>query len=57
MLLQAMSDLFALTRIHSDILFRNDDYVAAEKAKAVQKLIERLSGTLRGVALPLVQKA
>ena len=57
MLLQAMGDIFALTRIHSDILFRNDDYVAAEKAKAVQKLIERLSGSLRNVAVPLVGSA
>ena len=26
-----MADLFALERIHGDILFRNDDYIAPEK--------------------------
>ncbi len=31
---QAMADLFALDRIYSDITFRNDDYIAPEKAKA-----------------------
>ena len=29
-----MADLFALDRIYSDITFRNDDYIAPEKAKA-----------------------
>ena len=52
--LQAMCDLFALGRIQSDIIFRNDDYVAAEKAKAIQKLIENLAKELRLVAVPLV---
>ena len=53
--LQAMCDLFALGRIQSDIIFRNDDYVAAEKAKAIQKLIENLAKELRLVAVPLVR--
>lgn len=51
--LKAMADLFALERIHSDIIFRNDDYIAPEKAKAIMKMIESLSGELRGVAVPL----
>ena len=29
--LKALADLFALDRIHSDIIFRNDDYIAPEK--------------------------
>ena len=52
--MQAMCDLFALTRIHSDLMFRNDDYVAGEKAKAIQKLIEALCKELRNIAVPLV---
>ena len=52
--LQAMCDLFALGRIQSDTIFRNDDYVAAEKSKAIQKLIESLCKELRQVAVPLV---
>ncbi|KAL4429343.1 hypothetical protein ABPG77_005117 [Micractinium sp. CCAP 211/92] len=52
--LKALADLFALDRIHSDIIFRNDDYIAPEKAKAIQRLIEGLCGELRGVAVPLV---
>lgn len=52
--LKAMADLFALERIHSDIVFRNDDYIAPEKAKAIARLVERLCGELRGVAVPLV---
>ena len=50
-----MCDLFALTRIQSDIIFRNDDYVAGEKAKAIQKLVESLCKELRNVAVPLVR--
>jgi acyl-CoA oxidase len=52
--LKAMADLFALERIHADVLFRNDDYVAPEKEKAIRKMIEHLCAELRGVALPLV---
>ena len=32
MAVQAVADLFSLQRIHQDILFCNDDYVACEKA-------------------------
>ncbi|KAK9811518.1 hypothetical protein WJX72_005162 [[Myrmecia] bisecta] len=52
--LKAMADLFALQRIQSDIIFRNDDYVAPEKQKAIQRLIEILCSELRSVAVPLV---
>ena len=52
--LQAMADLFALQRIQQDILFRNDDYVAPEKAKAIKRMIEKLCSELRGVCCPLV---
>ncbi|KAL3157409.1 hypothetical protein ABBQ32_011884 [Trebouxia sp. C0010 RCD-2024] len=52
--IKAMADLFALQRIHQDILFRNDDYVAPEKAKAIKRMIEKLCGELRGVCCPLV---
>ncbi|KAK9822656.1 hypothetical protein WJX81_004971 [Elliptochloris bilobata] len=52
--LKAMADVFALQRIHADVLFRNDDYVAAEKAKAIGRLLEHLWRELREVALPLV---
>jgi acyl-CoA oxidase len=52
--LKAMADLFALDRIHADVLFRNDDYVAPEKEKAIRKMIEELCVELRGVAVPLV---
>ncbi|KAK9869050.1 hypothetical protein WJX84_008987 [Apatococcus fuscideae] len=52
--LKALADLFALQRIHDDILFAHADYVAPDKAKAIQRLIEQLCSELRGVALPLV---
>ena len=52
--LKAMADLFALDRIYNDIVFRNDDYIAPEKAKAIMRMVERLCGELRGVAVPLV---
>lgn len=52
--MQAMADLFALQRIHQDIMFRNDDYVAPEKAKAIKRMIEKLCLELRGVCCPLV---
>lgn len=49
-----MSDLFALQCIADDVMFRNDEYVAPEKAKAITRLIESLCSELRGVAVPLV---
>ena len=49
-----MAEIFALDRIHGDIIFRNDDYIAPEKAKAIARTIERLCLELRGVAVPLV---
>lgn len=52
--LKAMAEIFALDRIHGDIIFRNDDYIAPEKAKAIARTIERLCLELRGVAVPLV---
>jgi hypothetical protein len=52
--LKALADLFALDRIYSDTMFRNDDYIAPEKAKAIHRLIQALCGELRGVAVPLV---
>ena len=52
--LKAMADLFALDRIYNDIVFRNDDYIAPEKAKAIARTVEKLCAELRGVAVPLV---
>ena len=52
--LQAMADIFALNCIQSDVLWRNDDYIAAEKVKAIMRLMEDLCRELRGVAVPLV---
>mmetsp|Transcript_20899 Transcript_20899/g.54588 ORF Transcript_20899/g.54588 Transcript_20899/m.54588 type:complete len:668 (+) Transcript_20899:353-2356(+) len=52
--LKALCDIFALTRIQSDILFRNDDYVAPAKAKAINRLIINLCSELRYIAVPLV---
>uniref|UniRef100_A0A383WGP6 Acyl-coenzyme A oxidase n=1 Tax=Tetradesmus obliquus TaxID=3088 RepID=A0A383WGP6_TETOB len=52
--LKALCDLFALRCIEKDTLFRNDEYVAPAKAKAIQRLIVQLCSELRGVALPLV---
>jgi acyl-CoA oxidase len=49
-----MADLFALRAIEGDMLFRNADYVASSKAKAIQRLIVQLCSDLRGVAVPLV---
>ena len=51
---KALCDLYALRVIESDMLFRNDEYVAPAKAKAIQKLILQLCSELRGVAVPLV---
>jgi acyl-CoA oxidase len=52
--LQVMGEVFALQRIQADVLFRNDDYVAAEKVKAINRLLERLRMDMRTQALPLV---
>lgn len=52
--LKALADLFALDRIQADILFRNDDYLSPEKAKAIKRMVELLCEELRGVAVPLV---
>lgn len=52
--LRAMGDLFALRCIESDMLFRNQEYIAPAKAKAIQRLIVDLCSDLRGVAVPLV---
>ena len=39
--------MFALQRIQSDVMFRNDDYVAAEKVKAINRLLEHLRMEMR----------
>jgi hypothetical protein len=36
--MQAMADLFALSKIQDEILFRNDEYVSPEKAKAIKRI-------------------
>ncbi|GIL60959.1 hypothetical protein Vafri_15757 [Volvox africanus] len=52
--LKAMSDLFALRLIEGDMMFRNDEYIAPSKAKAISRLVVQLCSELRGVALNLV---
>ncbi|KDD75971.1 hypothetical protein H632_c413p1, partial [Helicosporidium sp. ATCC 50920] len=52
--LKALADIFALSRVHADVAFRNDDYIAPEKAKAIHRLLQKLCAKVRGVALPLV---
>ncbi|GLC47166.1 hypothetical protein PLESTB_001388100 [Pleodorina starrii] len=52
--LKAMSDLFALRLIEGDMMFRNDEYIAPSKAKAISRLVVSLCSELRGVALNLV---
>lgn len=47
-----MAEVFALQRIQADILFRNDDYVAAEKVKAIGRLLERLRAEMRAQVPP-----
>ena len=37
-----MADLFALKCIYEEALFRNDEYVSPEKAKAIARMIEEL---------------
>ncbi|XP_072992890.1 acyl-coenzyme A oxidase 2, peroxisomal [Typha latifolia] len=53
--LKLVCDLYALDRIWKDIgTYRNVDYVAPNKAKAIHKLMEYLSFQVRGVARELV---
>ncbi|GFR51630.1 hypothetical protein Agub_g14059 [Astrephomene gubernaculifera] len=52
--LKAMSDLFALRLIEGDMMFRNDEYIAPAKAKAISRLVVALCSELRGQALNLV---
>lgn len=53
--LKLVCDLYALDRIWNYIgTYRNDDYVAPNKAKAIHKLTEYLSFQVRGVARELV---
>lgn len=48
-------DLYALDRIWKDIgTYRNQDYIAPNKAKAIHRLVEYLSFELKGVAGSLV---
>ncbi len=51
---QALCDLYALRCIEAEPLFRNDEFIAPGKAKAISRLIVSLCSELRGVALPLV---
>ena len=48
------SDLFSLNCIQSDPMFRNADYIAPSKAKAIDRLMVDMCKELRQVALPLV---
>lgn len=53
--LKLVCDLYALDRIWNDIgTYRNVDYVAPNKAKAIHKLTEYLSFQVRGVARELI---
>ncbi|KAL0917517.1 hypothetical protein M5K25_012583 [Dendrobium thyrsiflorum] len=53
--LKLVCDLYALDRIWNDIgTYRNVDYVAPNKAKAIHKLVEYLSFQVKGVAQELV---
>ena len=51
---QAMADLFALKCIYEEALFRNDDYVSPEKAKAIARMIEELCLEVRRPAFQTV---
>ncbi|KAG6547563.1 hypothetical protein Mapa_011012 [Marchantia paleacea] len=54
-LLKLLRDLYALDRIWHDVgTFRNQDYVAPNKAKAIHKQLEILCAEVRQVAGPLV---
>lgn len=53
--LNMVRDLYALDRIWKDIgTYRNQDYIAPNKAKAIHRLVEYLSFELKGVAGSLV---
>nr|AAR00586.1 acyl-CoA oxidase [Phalaenopsis hybrid cultivar] len=53
--LKLLCDLYALDRIWNDIgTYRNVDYVAPNKAKAIHKLVDYLSFQVRGIAGELV---
>ncbi|KAJ7569225.1 hypothetical protein O6H91_01G067700 [Diphasiastrum complanatum] len=53
--LKLLCDLYALERIWEDIgTYRNEDYVATNKAKAIHRLVENLCFEIRGVAGKLV---
>ncbi|CAI5461813.1 unnamed protein product [Closterium sp. Yama58-4] len=53
--LKTMCDLYALERIWGDIgTYRNEDYVAPNKAKAIHRLVEFLCYEARGMAKELV---
>lgn len=54
-LLKLLCDLYALDRIWQDIgTYRNQDYVAPNKAKAIQRLVEHLCSEVRAVAKEVV---
>ncbi|KAK8950995.1 Acyl-coenzyme A oxidase, peroxisomal [Platanthera zijinensis] len=54
-ILKLVCDLYAMDRIWNDIgTYRNVDYVAPNKAKAIHKLVEYLSFRVRGLARDLV---
>eukprot|EP00199_Chlamydomonas_sp_CCMP681_P001411 CAMPEP_0119115636 /NCGR_PEP_ID=MMETSP1180-20130426/51673_1 /TAXON_ID=3052 ORGANISM="Chlamydomonas cf sp, Strain CCMP681" /NCGR_SAMPLE_ID=MMETSP1180 /ASSEMBLY_ACC=CAM_ASM_000741 /LENGTH=643 /DNA_ID=CAMNT_0007104711 /DNA_START=72 /DNA_END=2003 /DNA_ORIENTATION=- len=52
--LRALADTFALHAISSSMLFRNLEYIAPPKAKAITRLLVDLYAELRGVSLLLV---
>lgn len=53
--LRKMFELYALERIWDDIgSWRNEDYVAPNKAKAIRKLISQLYLEVRQIALPMI---
>ncbi|KAG0485162.1 hypothetical protein HPP92_009241 [Vanilla planifolia] len=53
--LKLVCDLYALDRIWNDIgTYRNVDFIAPNKAKAIHKLVDYLSFQVRGVARELV---
>ncbi|KAJ7539350.1 hypothetical protein O6H91_11G088400 [Diphasiastrum complanatum] len=54
-LLKLLCDLYALDRIWEDIgTYRNQDYIAPNKAKAIQRLVEHLCHEVRGVSKEFV---
>lgn len=48
--LKTMADLFALSIIEHDVLYRNHELIAPSKSKAIQKLIIKLCAELRATA-------